>query len=173
MPRGKPVPKKRLRDGLGGNMRTTSPADSVPSVLGGHRWASGQGLNPPKPFHPLMQNIQEGNDMAKQGRGVVGAHWPGDCSSPQDLPCAQLARGGGGGARPSPSAGSGRGAAAGGAGPPPERQGTPGGHQGSSASSSSSSDATPEEATSETFRRSGKSLLSTTSSSAGERQASA
>lgn len=60
-----------------------------------------------------------------------------------------------------------------GPGPPPGEAAHPRRHQGSSASSSSSSDATPEEATSEIFRRSGKSLLSTTSSSVGERQASA
>lgn len=111
--------------------------------------------------------------MAKQGQGMVGAHWLGGLQWPpepllhpdsegeqwQGLSLTQR------GVWPE---GFGRGP-----GPPPGEAGHPRRHQGSSASSSSSSDATPEEATSEIFRRSGKSLLSTTSSSVGERQASA
>lgn len=111
--------------------------------------------------------------MARQGQGMVGAHWLGGLQWPpepllrpdsegeqwQGLSLTQR------GVWPE---GFGRGP-----GPPPGEAGHPRRHQGSSASSSSSSDATPEEATSEIFRRSGKSLLSTTSSSVGERQASA
>lgn len=170
------MPKRGAQGGLGENMRTTSPTYLVLSVFGGTSGHQGRGQIPPKPFPAPLPcshaKIQEGNDVAKQGRGMVGAHWLGGLQWPpepllhpdsegeqrQGLSLTQH------GVWPE---GFGRGP-----GPPPGEAGHPRRHQGSSASSSSS-DATPEEATSEIFRRSGKSLLSTTSSSVGERQASA
>lgn len=92
---GKPGPERGSQGslGAGGNMRTTSPANSVSSVLGGHIWVAGQGSDPPKPFPvPLPHShakIQEGNDAAKQGQGTAGAHWPGWAAvAPLDPPPA-------------------------------------------------------------------------------------
>lgn len=144
----------------------------------GHIWASGQRTDPSKPFPAPLPcshaKIQEGNDVAKQGRGTVGGTLAGGAAA---APGPLLHPDSEGEQRQGPSLtqrgvwpeGFSRGP-----GPPPGEAGHSRRHQGSSASSSSSSsDATPEEATSDIFRRSGKSLLSTTSSSVGERQASA
>lgn len=171
------MPKRGAQGGLGGEHANNRPHLFSLVSFWGHIWASGQRTDLPRPFPAPLPcshaKIQEGNDVAKQGRGTVGAHWLGGLQRPPGPPLhpdseeeqwqgLSLTRPGvwpeGFGRAPAP---------------PPGETGHPRRHQGSSASSSSSSsDATPEEATSEIFRRSGKSLLSTTSSSAGERQAS-